>query len=89
MGVIAFVGNPAKYFIICICSIIIVQEPLKHFCLQVGAINFSSTYADFQNPLKVLNLTHNFFNVVIPNDALARDDLMDLPEVSLKYIHHY
>ena len=50
----------------------------------MGAINFSSHYADYENPCKVLNSTYEYFNAVIPEDALAKENLVheDITEVS-------
>ena len=51
----------------------------------MGAINFSSHYGDYENPCKVLNSSEHFFNAMIPEGALAKENLVyeDLPEVSL------
>lgn len=49
---------------------------------RVGAINFSSSYADYENPFKVLNSKYYYFNVVVPEYAVASDALVerDLPD---------
>jgi hypothetical protein len=49
---------------------------------RVGAINFSSHFADYENPFQVLNSSGFLFNAVVPADALARENLVDknLPE---------
>ena len=68
-------------------STTILCDSLVHFMLvylQVGMISFSSHYADYENPCKVLSNTYRYFNAVIPEDALAKENLVheDLPEVS-------
>ena len=50
--------------------------------MQVGFINFSSHYTNYNNPLKVLSNTPYIFSAVTPADILTKDDDLEM-ELSL------
>lgn len=67
------------------------KVPIISLHMQVGFINFSKHYMDYENPLKVTNSSSVLFTAVAPVDALVNQRTFDrvLPLVSLfSYVEH-
>ena len=59
---------------------------IDYTIMQVGSINFSSYYTDYQNPLKIdVDNTFLMFSATTPYDILTRDGKV---EVELPLVSH-